>query len=356
MNDIKISVIIPVYNKEKYLGECLDSIFNQTLKDIEIICVNDGSTDNSFEILKEYKKKDDRIKIFKQLNLGAGIARNTGLMISQGKYISFIDADDCFIENNALELMFNSGEATNSNMVSANIKHLINDKLEDCEFINYIDSEVVISPNSYGIPWYFYKNIFRRKFLLENHISFPNYKRGEDPVFLANILSKIDYIATIPIDYYGYRLSDNERKLYSHIMDYFQHFIDVFKILDDLKFYQVHHEYYKEFIKFIKYFVPKNYMNTILNEYEHDFLLFKFIQSTFELILNEYEHIWLSEENERIKYENKKIKDENKKIKDENKKIKDENKKIKYENKKIKDENKKIKEKNIKLKNRENEK
>jgi len=308
MNDIKISVIIPVYNKEKYLGECLDSIFNQTLKDIEVICVNDGSTDNSLEILKEYEKKDGGIKIFKQLNSGAGIARNMGLMISQGKYISFIDADDSFIENNALELMFNSGEATNSNMVSANIKHLINDKLEDCEFISYIDSEVIISPNSYGVPWYFCKNIFRRKFLVENHISFPNYKRGEDPVFLAKILSKVDYVTTIPIDYYGYRLSDNEYKLHSHTMDYFQHFIDVFKILDNSKFYQINHEYYKEFKKFLKYFVSKDHKNTILKEYKHDFLLFKFIKSTFELILKEYEYVWLSEENKKLKNENIKLK------------------------------------------------
>lgn len=99
----KISVIIPVYNVEKYLRECLDSVVNQTLKDIEIICVNDGSTDNSLEILKEYEKQDSRIKVLNhKKNKGLGGARNTGLNSAVGEYIVFIDSDD-FVTNNMVE-------------------------------------------------------------------------------------------------------------------------------------------------------------------------------------------------------------------------------------------------------------
>ena len=92
---MKITVIIPVYNVEKYLQKALDSIINQTLKDIEIICVDDCSTDSSFEILQEYGQKDSRIKILQtDANSGPGIARNKALDIAQGEYILFVDPDD----------------------------------------------------------------------------------------------------------------------------------------------------------------------------------------------------------------------------------------------------------------------
>ena len=90
----KVSVIIPVYNVEEYLRECLDSVVNQTLKEIEIICVDDGSTDNSLEILKEYAKKDSRITVITQQNLHAGVARNAGLAVARGEYVHFLDSDD----------------------------------------------------------------------------------------------------------------------------------------------------------------------------------------------------------------------------------------------------------------------
>ena len=90
----KVSIILPVYNVEKYLSQCLDSIVNQTLKDFECICINDGSPDNSLAILKEYASKDSRIKIINQENKGQSSARNVGMNFSKGKYIAFIDSDD----------------------------------------------------------------------------------------------------------------------------------------------------------------------------------------------------------------------------------------------------------------------
>ena len=94
--NIKVSVIIPVYNVQDYLRECLDSILNQTLKELELICVDDGSTDKSLEILREYEKKDNRVIVLTQHNKGAGAARNKGLEIARGEYLSFLDSDDFF--------------------------------------------------------------------------------------------------------------------------------------------------------------------------------------------------------------------------------------------------------------------
>ena len=89
-----VSVIMPVYNGETYLRQCLDSVVNQTLKEIEIICVDDGSSDRSVEILKEYAAKDERVMVLQQANAGAGAARNNGLSKASGKYLSFLDSDD----------------------------------------------------------------------------------------------------------------------------------------------------------------------------------------------------------------------------------------------------------------------
>lgn len=101
----KVSVIIPVYNVEEYLEECLDSIVNQTLNNIEIICINDGSTDNSLKILEKYESTDDRIKVYNQENRGQGATRNNGLKYSSGEYIYFMDSDD-ILEPTALEELF----------------------------------------------------------------------------------------------------------------------------------------------------------------------------------------------------------------------------------------------------------
>lgn len=102
---MKVSVIVPVYNVEDYLEECIQSIRNQTLKDIEIICVDDGSTDRSYDILTKLQKKDDRIVVLKQKNKFAGVARNKGIEIARGEYLVFLDSDD-FFEETLLEHMY----------------------------------------------------------------------------------------------------------------------------------------------------------------------------------------------------------------------------------------------------------
>ena len=113
MEEIKVSVIIPVYNAEEHLEQCLDSILCQTLKEIEIICVDDGSKDSSPAILAEYAKKDNRVRVIRQENGGAGKARNTGLSAAKGKYLSFLDADD-FSQPEMLEKAFNNQEGSGS--------------------------------------------------------------------------------------------------------------------------------------------------------------------------------------------------------------------------------------------------
>ena len=131
MYPVKISVVIPVYNVEKYLQQCLDSIVNQTLEEIEIICVNDCSTDNSSKILEEYSAKDERIRIIsKEKNEGPGPARNRGMEDLNGDYVSFIDSDDFIIQNTAYEKLYEFALKNHADMVSGNIKLYRYDEIE----------------------------------------------------------------------------------------------------------------------------------------------------------------------------------------------------------------------------------
>ena len=114
----KVSIIVPVYNVEKYLRKCLDSLINQTLKDIEIICINDGSTDKSLEILEEYKNRDSRIILLNQENSGQSIARNNGIKKATGEYIGFVDPDD-WVENNMIKCLIDEIKSEKVDLVTS---------------------------------------------------------------------------------------------------------------------------------------------------------------------------------------------------------------------------------------------
>ena len=116
MNNPKISVVVPVYNVEKYLRKCLDSIINQTFRDFELICINDGSPDNSLEILREYEKKDDRVIVIDQKNTGVSTARNNAIDIAKGEYIIFFDSDD-WVDLDTLEVIYSEINSENADVV-----------------------------------------------------------------------------------------------------------------------------------------------------------------------------------------------------------------------------------------------
>lgn len=138
MSEPKISIIIPVYNVEKYLRECLDSCVNQTLKDIEIICVDDASPDNSIKILEEYQQKDSRIKVFRhETNKNLGAARNTGLANATGEYIWFIDSDD-YIDTKACQILYDAIKDFNIDVLCFSALNFVeNDNVRKFSYSNY---------------------------------------------------------------------------------------------------------------------------------------------------------------------------------------------------------------------------
>ncbi len=135
----KVSVIVPVYNVEKYLEECIESLINQTLTDIEIICINDGSTDNSLKILEELQKKDNRIKIINQKNSGVSSARNNGIENATGEYIGFVDSDD-WIDSDYYEKLYNTAKKYNSDIAAGDMYR------RNKKRFNYEKEELFIEP------------------------------------------------------------------------------------------------------------------------------------------------------------------------------------------------------------------
>ena len=184
----KVSVIIPVYNVEKYLRECMDSVVNQTLKDIEIICVDDGSTDNSRNILKEYSLKDSRIKIIEQnINLGQSSARNKGIDAAKSQYIMFLDSDD-WIDARTLELTYNKIIELKCDILCFGHYNVLDNKKQ----LNWMNSLLEINKEKIlydvQIPMAFLDSstmkIYNKSFINKYDITFPEgIKTSEDGIF-----------------------------------------------------------------------------------------------------------------------------------------------------------------------------
>ena len=278
---VKLSVIIPIYNDEKYLRECLDSVCSQTLGDIEVICINDGSTDSSPEILKEYAESDSRIILIDQANQGPAASRNLGLDIARGEYIGFLDADDMYIDQKGLDVMYNAALDNDAEVVSANLKFitskrkLIHNHHYDKGTFHYFENDCVITPDEYGIPFYFYKNIYRRD--LVEDIRFPNLKRGQDPAFLTEILCKIDKIHGVGIDFYGYMVPTTFGKLdsYDKKHDYILQYRQCFDALKSSELTDTLHKYTRNLMMYLEGNVDSELYSIVLEIFNDDIGYFK---------------------------------------------------------------------------------
>ena len=200
----KVSVIIPVYKTEDYLRKCLDSVCNQTLKDIEIICINDCSPDGCLEILKEYASKDDRIKIidFKE-NKGAACARNAGIDAAQGEYLGFVDSDD-FIELDFYEKLYNKAIVSNFECVKGTMLCYYNGH-RDLDREAAYDINKLIKKNTAYFYHSFTTAIYKKDFITVNNLSFPeNINNFEDPNFSIHAAAFLNHIAVLYDAHYHY--------------------------------------------------------------------------------------------------------------------------------------------------------
>ncbi|RAP52088.1 MAG: hypothetical protein BZ137_09215 [Methanosphaera sp. rholeuAM130] len=206
-NRYKVSVILPVYNMERYLSKCLDTLLNQSLRDIEIICINDGSKDDSLKILKKYQSKDKRIKIINQKNQGAGVARNKGMELATGEYISFLDADD-FFDVNMLKHSYEKSKENNADICifEAFLFDNITQNYDICTFnvkkeflpkqnvFNRTHVSSNIFKNIMGWPW---DKLYKRSFIESNHLKFQEQRTTNDMYFVYISLIKASRICIL---------------------------------------------------------------------------------------------------------------------------------------------------------------
>lgn len=235
--DIKVSVIIPVYNCEKYISECIESLISQTLKECEFIFVNDGSTDKSKEVIEGYAKNDSRIKIINQENRGVSVARNIGLENAVGEYIGFVDADD-YIDKDMYKKLYYIIVEKKIDLVISNFEQELDGKkiinkldittnsiLNKDEIINKILPQFLQHEKLNTVC----NKLFKAEIIKDFNIKFPNrVSLGEDGLFNINYFSNVESL--IYLDYCGYHYREVEGSATRNIFekDYFTRALEVY--------------------------------------------------------------------------------------------------------------------------------
>ena len=213
-----VSVIIPLYNRREYIEECIDSIFAQTCQDFEILCIDDGSTDDGPEFCKEKYGGDVRFHLVQQSNQGTWAARNHGLNLAQGTYVTFLDHDD-FLGTNAFERMTTLAEETKADVVASMGRYLLRDG--DNRLVPLLNNPAhashayVLSDTMEGRLAYYeqpvseavWNKFFRRSFLENSHIRFQPVRYRDDCIFVLSCLFHAKTFVCTPFLYYVYRIS-----------------------------------------------------------------------------------------------------------------------------------------------------
>lgn len=220
---IKISIIIPIYNVDKYLKQCLDSILAQTFQNFEIICIDDGSVDNSFEILKEYKQKDNRFTILQQPHKGASEARNQGIKLAKGKYILFLDSDDYF-ENTLLDDMYKRAEKFEADLTVCSSRKVDDDgniiETKSPNFpinVSKVPMEKTFSKKDFKddifslfvpILW---NKLIKKSLIEKNNLKFLPFVIFQDVTFVHSLVISADRIVAFNKELVNYRINQSER-------------------------------------------------------------------------------------------------------------------------------------------------
>ena len=274
MSKPAISVIVPVYNAQDGIKRCVDSLLNQSFKNFEIIFLNDGSKDNSLNILKDYEVKYNFIRVIDKQNEGVALTRNKGILLAEGEYTMFMDNDD-FVDSDYLERFYNAIDQEQLDIVlggykrvNQEMKTLFKQDLTQSEWSKYI----VVA------PW---ARIYRTSFLIDNNIEFFDYPIGEDVVFTLTAYNLTEKIKII--DYNGYNWFFNEKSISNTSQRGFNPNIDIVYFLSHLL--KVAGD-----SKYIRYFIKRYYIW---------YLLFSGRAASSSSFMDQYRRIkeWVSKEN-----------------------------------------------------------
>lgn len=196
----KISVIMPVYNRAQVLPRAVRSVLNQTLREIELLCINDGSTDDTVRVLKQLAHGDSRIKVLSQRNAGAGPARNYGLKRAKGEFVAFLDSDDWYASDDVLEKLYQAAIGHHVKVCLGGSRCAKRGKLQPLEAPGkiYFTKEALISFRDYQFTHGYCRGIYDRRMLMENDVFFPPYRRYQDPPFFVKAMVCAERFYALP--------------------------------------------------------------------------------------------------------------------------------------------------------------
>ncbi len=276
----KVSVIIPVYNMKKNVKICLENVLSQSLNDIEIICINDGSTDGTDKVLAGFAAADERVKVINQKNSGSGAARNAGIKFSCGEYLAFMDADDYFFDKFALEKLYdcaknNSAVVCGGKLIDGRDKSVLyfsgtdKDFIYKNKFVEFFDYQEI-----YGYQAYIYK----ADFIKTNGILFKDYRRYQDPPWFLEVMLKCGGFYSSDIDFYVYFPGCiNPKWNKKQFNDLFSGILDAAKVSGRYKLWKLQallYERLSETIKNIPHFVVdeefKKLIDSILRQFNFE--------------------------------------------------------------------------------------
>lgn len=305
MNNL-ISIIIPIYNTEKYLRQCLDSVVNQTYKNLEIVLVNDGSTDSSLEICKEYKEKDDRIIIIDKKNSGVSNSRNVGIETSNGEYITFLDSDD-WLELDAIEIMMNfvikkDVDIVRSNFIANEEAGAISNKLKN-RIVNPGNLKLLYHILNAKLPAYMYLFLVKKTIITNNQIKLnENIIMMEDTLFVIELINKCSGIYISDEITHNYRVyegssSNSIKRLTNNIKSILLVNKEINTIIKDNKLMEVANR--TEF-RIICDYLMKMYKYDLDEESKNEILTFLENDSIFNRMIKNFNYYKLSKYNKEI--------------------------------------------------------
>lgn len=247
-----ISIIVPIYNAEKYINKCIDSLINQTKKELEFILINDGSTDSTDKLISKYQ--DKRIKYFKNKNQGIGKTRNFGISKATGKYIMFVDSDD-YLEPTACEELYNKAKKEKADMVVCDFYKVYENHQEEIKLPSFKTSSLKDNPNILLdinlSPW---NKLYKTKLIKDNKITFVENLKYEDAPFVAEALDKSKKIAKLDKCLNYYVIHGNSE---TTVRD--KRIFDILKIIDLIRTYFEDKTYIKEVLDKLTVKIVTNY-------------------------------------------------------------------------------------------------
>ena len=271
-----ISIIVPVYNAEEYLKKCLDSLVNQTKKELEFILINDGSTDKSEEIIKTYK--DKRIKYFKNKNQGIGKTRNFGIEKSSGKYLMFLDSDDYF-SNDACEILYKEAEKEKADLIVFDYYRVEKGNLNEVKIESFNATNIKDDPNLLlKVNLGPCNKIYKTDLLKNNGIKFEESLKYEDTLFVVKAIYNAQKIIKLNRFLHYYMIHEKSE---TTVRD--ERVFDILKIVDKIRKYLKNDKSIKETVDKLTVQILTNY--TIQQRYQSDKnIAMKFIDSAFDYL------------------------------------------------------------------------